>query len=271
MQSTRARDASTPLVSRFLSLRKARREARERFLAGRKAESMYRSRLNQVARQIDNIVRGMAPQGVVTDLSAITSVLNRYAEALGPWAESVASRMISDVSRRDATAWERHGKEIGQALRVEINSAPTGIAMRAALKEQVNEITSLPRKAAERLFKLTTEGITNGARAKEIQAEIMRTGHVTASTARMLARTGVSTTATALTEARARHIGSEGYFWRTSKDRAVRPSHRAMEGKFVRWDDRPTLDGYTGHCGEFANCRCFPEPVLPDRFTGGRR
>ena len=70
----------------------------------------------------------------------------------------------------------------------------------------------------------------------------------------------------AITKARAEHIGSPGYIWRTSKDGAVRPSHRKMEGKLVPWDKPPTLDNYTAHCGEFANCRCFPEPIIPDRF-----
>lgn len=255
-------------IGDFLTLRKARKEARERFLAGRKTESFYRRQLHQVARQVDSLVRGMAPDGVVADASVLISALNRYADILTPWAESVARRMIADVSRRDAAAWEKHGKEIGVVLRREVNSAPTGRAMRAALDAEIENIKSIPRDAAARLFKLTTEAMPDSKRAAEIQQEIMRSGEVSASHARMLARTGVSTTATALTEARARHLGSEGYFWRTSKDRAVRPSHRAMEGKFVRWDDPPTLDNYTAHCGCFANCRCFPEVQIPDRFRG---
>ena len=261
------RDATTPLRQSFLNLRKARRLARERFLAGRKAERHYSRQLSQVARQIDEIVRGLAPDGIIADIGALTRTFTRYADILTPWAESVAGRMIADVSRRDAAAWERHGRQIGQALRREINTAPTGAAMRAALKERVEEITSLPRKAAERLFSLSTEAITTSTRAREIQQDILATGRVSLSTAKMLARTGVSTTATAITKARAEHIGSEGYFWRTSKDGDVRPSHKAMEGKFVRWDSPPTLDGYTSHCGEFANCRCFPEPAIPDKFT----
>jgi SPP1 gp7 family putative phage head morphogenesis protein len=261
-------DASTPTALRqsFLNLRKARRLARERFLAGRKAERYYQRQLAQVARQIRHIVRGMAPEGVVTDIGALTSTLNRYADILTPWGESVVSRMVADVSRRDATAWEQHAREIGQTLRREIASAPTGAAMRQALQDRVQEITSLPRKAAERLFKLTTEAVTTSTRAKEIQQEILASGRVSLATAKMLARTGVSTTATVITKARAEHIGSPGYIWRTSKDGAVRPSHRKMEGKLVPWGKPPTLDNYTAHCGEFANCRCFPEPIIPDRF-----
>lgn len=256
------------LAEQFTKLRRARLLARERFLAGRKGESFYRRNLTQVARQIDAIVRGMAPQGVVTDLDRLLDALNRYADILKPWGESVANQMIADVAKRDAAAWEKHGREIGQALRREIMQAPTGAAMRSLLREQVDEITLLPRKAAERLFRVTTEGLVTGIRAEEIAQQVLATGQVSVGQARMLARTGVSTTATSLTQARAQYMGSEGYTWRTSRDLAVRPSHRKMEGKFIRWDSPPTIDNYTAHCGQFANCRCFPEVQIPDRFRG---
>lgn len=258
-------DASSSTFQ-FNSLRKARIEARERFLAGRKAHTQYAARLKQVANQVGEIVRGLAPDGVIADVSELMAMLNHYADLLPPWANSVASRMIADVSRRDAAAWEKHGKLIGQALRQEIANAPTGVAMRASLAEQVQYITSIPREAAERLHRLTIEGISKGTRATEIASEIMRSGEVAKSSAMRLARTGVSSTATLLTKARAEHIGSEGYIWRTSRDADVRKSHREMEGKFVRWDTPPTLDGFTAHVGQFANCRCFPEPQIPERF-----
>src|SRR5260370_6522627 len=81
-----------PWSGRFLPLRKARQEARERFLAGRKAELQYRIQLRKIAQQVDAIVRGMAPDGIVTDVSALISTLNRYADMLTPWAESVVVR-----------------------------------------------------------------------------------------------------------------------------------------------------------------------------------
>jgi SPP1 gp7 family putative phage head morphogenesis protein len=246
--------------------RKMRQLARERFLAGRKAETQYGIQLRRVARHIGDIVRGVAPQGELFDAEPVMAMLRRYADLLAPWARTVAARMIADVSQRDAAAWSQHGKLIGRALKQEIQGAPTGAAMRKALEEQAEKITSLPRDAAQRLFKLTTEGIVNGTRAKELMPLIMASGDVSRSTAMMLARTGVSTTATALTQARAEYVGSVAYVWRTSKDGDVRPSHKKMEGRAVRWDSPPTLDGWTGHCGTAANCRCFVEPILPDRI-----
>jgi len=260
------RDGSAPLSSRFLPLRKARIEARERFLAGRRAEAQYKVQLRKIAHQVDAIVRGMAPDGVVANMGALVSTLNRYADILTPWAESVASRIIADVSRRDAGAWEKHGKVIGQALRKEIESAPTGQAMREALREQVRLITSLPREAAERVHKLTIEGLTTGRRASEIAKEILESGNIAKSRAMTIARTEVSRTSTALTIARAKYIGATHYQWQTSRDGAVRPSHKAMQGKIVAFDDPPTLDHMTGHAGEFPNCRCFVSPLIPDKF-----
>lgn len=259
------RDASKPSVPPSELLKQFRKEARERFLAGRKAETQYVRHLRAVAVQIDHVVRGMAPDGIIADVDRLVQVLNNYAETLRPWGESVAWRMIQDVAKRDGAAWAQHGRMIGRALQREIQYAPTGEAMRRLLRKRVEQITSIPRAAAERLYKLAGEAQIKGIRASEIAAEILRSGEVSESHAMMLARTGVSSTATALTRARAEYVGSEGYIWRTSKDRDVRLSHRAMEGKFVRWDSPPTLDHYVAHCGEFANCRCFPEVAVPER------
>lgn len=249
-------------------LRKLRKEARERFLAGRRAETQYANRLRQVAKQIDAIVRGMAPDGRLTDAAVLVRTLNRYAEILGPWAETVAKNMLADVAKRDAAAWSQHGKMIGRALRLEIEKAPTGTAMREALGRQVRLITSIPRDAAERVQKLSLEAFTGGVRAKSIAEEILESGQVSRSRAMCIARTEVSRVATALTQARAEYVGSEGYIWRTARDGDVRRSHREMEGKLVKWNDPPVLDEMRGHAGQLPNCRCFPEVVLPERAVG---
>lgn len=172
--------------------------------------------------------------------------------------------MVAEVAARDERSWFRVAEQMGNALRKEIADAPIGQVMRARQDEQVRLITSLPREAAERVHAMTREGITKGWRADQISAEIMKTGEVTKSRADLIARTEVGRTSTLLTQARAEHVGSDGYNWRTAADTDVRASHKAMNGKFVRWDAPPTLDGLTGHAGALPNCRCYCEPVLPD-------
>lgn len=230
----------------------------------RRVELSYAGQLRKVAQQVGAIINGFPP-GDPEAVPTITDMLAKYAELLIPWATATASKMLGEVNRRDEQAWFSHANEISRALREEIRTAPTGAVMQALLAEQVTLIKSLPLDAAKRVHELTLAGIEDGTRAKEIAKEIARSGEVSMNRANLIARTEVARTASALTQARAEHIGSDGYIWRTSKDSDVRHSHREMEGKYVRWDTPPKLsDGTTTHAGQIYNCRCYPEPVIPE-------
>lgn len=233
------------------------------FVQARKAERYYGAQLRKIARHIGELVSGSPPSDILQS-AILGDRLRKYAELIAPWAKSVATRMLADVSRRDREVWRSRSLEIGTLLRREIDDAPTGEVMRGLMAEQVGLITSLPTEAAERVHRLVIEGMSNSTRAASVAEEILRTGLVTKSRATLIARTEVGRAHTTLTQARAEHIGSEGYIWRTAHDSDVRPSHRRMEGKFVEWGTPPTLDGLTGHAGALPNCRCYCEPVIPE-------
>lgn len=243
-----------------------RRLARQRFVRARIAEVAYRRQLSQVARHVGSVVKGFAPGGRIERMPELQETLRAYATILRPWARSVIARMQAEVSQRDLKAWKELTTEMGRNLRNEIASAPTGIEMKTLMELDVELITSLPLEAARRVHRLTQEGIINSTRASEIQMEILRTGQVTLGRAKTIARTEVARTASTLTEARATYIGSEGYFWRTSGDSDVRPEHRKLNGKFFRWDDPPVSGsrGERAHAGQIYNCRCYPDPVIPE-------
>ncbi|AHX12932.1 head morphogenesis protein [Dyella jiangningensis] len=192
-------------------------------------------------------------------------MLQRYSEALTGWATRTATRMLVEVDARDRLSWAELAGEMSRELRREIQAAPTGELFQALLNEQVTLIKSIPLDAAQRVHELTIKGLEDSTRASEIAKEIGRSGEVATSRANLIARTEVARTASTLTQSRAEHVGSEGYIWRTSGDLDVRDSHKQMNGKFVRWDDPPTLsDGTKTHAGQIYNCRCYPEPVLPE-------
>lgn len=243
-----------------------RRLARQRFVRARIAEVAYRRQLSHIARHVGTVVKGFAPGGVVERMPELQEALRAYAAILRPWARSVVGRMQAEVSQRDLKAWKDLTTEMGRNLRNEIASAPTGIEMKTLMELDVELITSLPLEAARRVHRLTQEGIINSTRASEIQMEILRTGQVTLGRAKLIARTEVARTASTLTEARATYIGSEGYFWRTSGDSDVRPEHRKLNGKYFRWDDPPVSGsrGERAHAGQIYNCRCYPDPVIPE-------
>jgi SPP1 gp7 family putative phage head morphogenesis protein len=239
-----------------------RKGKRSRWQAAKGAESAYNSRLLAVAREIGNIVKGYGPDRP----DPLIKALEKYSELITPWAKSVAEYMIADVNRRNERAWKETSQEIGRALRMEIRHAPTGEAFTKLMNLQVGLIKSIPLDAAKRVHGLTTEALVTGERAKSIAAEIMATEHVSKAKAMLIARTEVARTASVLTESRARFVGSEGYIWRSSGDGDVRPTHQEMNGKYVRWDSPPKTDKGVGpyHAGCGPNCRCYPDPVIPE-------
>mgnify|MGYP003385241200 CR=1 FL=1 len=244
-----------------------RAESREElrgFAQVTRAEQEYGRLLRKIGAHVDNLVKlfkgGLVPEGDV----ALSEALNNYATHLDGYARVVASRMLNDVSRRNKQAFVKLAKELGTGLREEIAGADTGAVMRALMSEQVHLITSLPREAAQRVHTLAMTALSDGSRAKEMVAEIMRTGEVTRNRATLIARTETARASSVFTQARATEVGSDGYIWRTARDTDVRPSHKKMEGKFVRWDTPPRLeDGTVTHAGQIYNCRCYAEPVIP--------
>ena len=129
---------------------------------------------------------------------------------------------------------------------------------------QVNLIKSLPRQAALQVHELALGAMTDGQRAAGLVDSIIALGSKTRSRAMLIARTEVGRVSGEMTKARAMTAGSDGYIWRSAEDRDVRPSHKKMNGRFVKWNEPPTLDNLTGHAGCLPNCRCYIEPVIPD-------
>lgn len=242
-----------------------RQRKRQLLTKARNAESSYRLKLRQVAKQVGVLVKGFAPKGKILDMPALQKALRDYAELITPWAKAVSAAMLADVNARTARSWRELSREMGQELGRELTTAPTGARTQELMEEQVTLIKSLPLQAAERVHDLAMQALLDGTRAEQVAKDIYATTTVTESRARLIARTEVARTASVLTQARAEYAGSEGYIWRTSGDADVRESHEEMEGKYVRWSEPPLLsDGTRTHAGQIYNCRCYSEPLFPD-------
>lgn len=247
--------------------RKVLARERQAFSKARNAEASFARQLRTVAKTIGDIVDAF-PVADPASVPPIRRSLEKYSELLKPWAQAAAQRMSLEVARRDEKAWQKVAATMSRNLRQELRSAPIGNVLREYMAEQVHLITSLPLDAAQRVHKLTIEAQEDSSRFNEIAKEIRRTSAVSRSRANLIARTEVARTASAITMTRAEHVGSEGYIWRTAEDSDVRESHRRMNGKYVEWDKPPTLsDGTTTHAGMIYNCRCYPEPVIPDTIN----
>ena len=229
-------------------------------------EQRYALQLRKVAEQVGSIISPFTP-GDMSQVPTIEQLLKAYSDMLKGWATQTASNMLMDVALRDEQTWQVLAKDLSRGLREEIRNAPTGRVMRQLLADQVDLIQSIPLEAAQRVHRLTLEGLEDSTRASEIAKEIMRTEEVTTSRAVLIARTETARTATTLTQARAESIGADSYIWRTSGDGAVRSDHKKLDGKIFQWNDPPVADERSGeraHPGCIWNCRCFAEPIIPD-------
>ena len=232
------------------------RDAASAFVASRAAERAYERKLRSAAGRVRTTLATTKPEQA-------EKALREYAELIGPWAAQSAATMLATVDRKNRDSFLREAARAGIDMRILLASSGVGYAVQDRIAENVRLIKSIVTHSADEVAKLVQESMATGMRAEDLAKRIERVGEVSKSRARTIAATEVSKAGTALTRARAESVGSEGYIWRTARDGAVRDSHRMMEGKFVRWDSPPTLDGMTGHAGEFPNDRCYPEPVIP--------
>lgn len=229
----------------------------------RRGESEYARQLRKVARIVGGIAEQMS-EADYGNAERVAQALRQYADMVTPWAQDVARRMIETTAKRERRAWESMAQEMSRELRRELMNAPTGLARHNLLADQVKLIRSLPLEAAEKVHEIVGEAMLQGTRPEQLIDKIKALGNITRNRAELIARTEVARASSTLVQARAEHVGSKEYIWRTSRDGAVRPSHKKMEGVVVRWDSPPTLDGFTAHAGCSPRCRCFPAPVLPN-------
>jgi len=255
------------LVHKRVTHDKETRREKAAFEKVRIAETRYSMRLRSLARHVGEIVAAFDPDDPEA-VRKMRDVLDAYAHAIQPWARSVARFMLADVSRRDEQAWKETTKRMSLGVREELRRADTGRAAHQLMQEQVDLITSIPREAADRVHALAMEGLVSAARFTEVRNDLLRTTHVTVSRANLIARTEVGRAATTFQQARAEAVGSEEYVWRSAEDSDVRPLHRKLNGHTYRWDDPPVSgeNEERSHPGAIYNCRCYAEPILPERI-----
>lgn len=225
------------------------------FAASRAAERAYARQLRSVAERVQTILATSQPEDAV-------KALTDYAKAITPWATQAATTMVRMADKKNYQAFERAAARAGLDMRVLLHSPGVGAMFQERVAENIKLIRSIVTHSRDKVAEIVQESLISGTRAEALAKEIEKAGEVSAARARVIAATEVSKAGTALTRARAEDVGSEGYIWRTAGDGGSRASHRAMEGRFVKWSEPPTLDHMKGHAGEFPNCRCYPEPVL---------
>lgn len=197
-------------------------------------------------------------------------------EPFNSFAYSAVRRMVTPIAIQNMKTWRKAAKKstknpyLYKLLMREINNGLKN-DINIQIEENANLIKTLPTDVAKKVTKDIEEMALKGMRASEI-AKVIReqTDKHSRASAKLIARTEVSKTTTALTKARCDNLDLHWYVWRTAEDGdRVRKSHRIMEGVLVNWNEPPSPEALAGeksvgnyHAGNIWNCRCYPEPLI---------
>ena len=197
-------------------------------------------------------------------------------EPFNSFVYSAVRRMVTPIAVQNMRTWRMAAKKatknpgLYRMLMSEINQGLKS-DIEIQIEENASLIKTLPTDVAKKVTKNIEEMALKGMRASEI-AKVIReqTDKHSRASAKLIARTEVSKTTTALTKARCDNLDLHWYVWRTAEDGdRVRKSHRIMEGVLVNWNEPPSPEALVGeksvgnyHAGNIWNCRCYPEPLI---------
>ena len=197
-------------------------------------------------------------------------------EPFNSFVYSAVRRMVTPIAVQNMRTWRMAAKKatknpsLYRMLMSEINQGLKS-DIEIQIEENASLIKTLPTDVAKKVTKDISDMALKGMRASEI-AKVIReqTDKHSRASAKLIARTEVSKTTTALTKARCDNLDLHWYVWRTMEDGdRVRKSHRIMEGVLVNWNEPPSPEALVGeksvgnyNAGNIWNCRCYPEPLI---------
>ena len=237
------------------------------------------------------IIPQTPPQEIIRLLSiyATSSAYKDYCDKLALSITTQVDKVVSKTWRQAAQKAGR-GNEIYNAILTDLKTPKGGVfyeIVRANAKliktfpnDMANDIGNFlyhNRTAEEAAFYISEQS-RQGRRSSDITNDLLKKfPDIAKQRLQLIARTEVSKTQSALTQARALSLGLNWYIWRTSSDARVRSSHEHMEGVLINFNDPPNPEALDTkgrkdkqgnqksygnyHAGNIFNCRCYEEVV----------
>lgn len=238
-----------------------------------KVEAEYRKALEVLCDIFDHIAKS---SGADQEKYRRKMLNFQNSKAFDNYIESIVRRMVTPISVANMRTWRLASKKSTKGLliykllkdEVDVNG---NYIFEDQIRENVGLIKTLPSDVADKVVRDIVDEAIKGKRARTIETVIReQTDKHSRASARLIARTEVSKTTTAITKARSEDLDLKWYVWRTALDGdRVRKSHRNMEGVLVAWSNPPSPEKLVGekdvgnyHAGNIWNCRCYPEPLI---------
>ncbi|KAA6459652.1 hypothetical protein DYQ86_16160 [Acidobacteria bacterium AB60] len=245
---------------------------RDPFAASRRIEAAFEREIRQMLREA--LPKKRADQSFEEWIAELQAMSRDT--MFRPAAQNIARRMVSRMNAinlkawQDAARWSSHNRLMYRLLQREM-AGPIGQRFNSIIAQNAELISSVPAEVAQRLSARLARAQQRSVRYETMAAQMrVEFPRLTDWRIRVIARTEVAKASTALTEVRSQSIGINWFVWRTSKDGAVRLSHRNLEGVLMSWDDPPSPEQLVGQHstlghylpGNCPNCRCTPFPLM---------
>jgi len=193
--------------------------------------------------------------------SNIEQKLNGQSEKLDKYAKRIARNSITRGAKFHRKKWV---SQINKLAGIDVRSILRDKNIEALLLDKIEKnvelIKTLQPQYLEQVREAVTEGINRGDDFFSIRERLEQIESTNSRyRPKLIARDQMNKLTGDLNQFRQQDLGIKEYRWRTVGDSAVRPSHKANNGKTFSWVSPPPS---TGHPGQDINCRCVAEPVF---------
>jgi SPP1 gp7 family putative phage head morphogenesis protein len=221
------------------------------------------------------ILSSKLPVGVRLAITLSEDRVNRMFDKVNASLSEILPQQIADrldaESFFDKTLWKTDLtiKRQVRAIKVqpELNSEQRALVSKEYSTNLRRYIKDWTEQEIFKLRKRVQKTAISGERYAKLADTIQRSYEVSKSKAKFLARQETNLMLTKFQESRYRSAGSAGYYWQCvhgTRLHPVRPMHKALDGKYISWDNPPQTNknGDRNHAGEDYNCRCGRRVVI---------
>ena len=228
------------------------------------------NRLVESLNQIDN------QRKIELNLDSWVDSVDDIMESLKVWGMAKASEMLAVITLKASQIGDWNTKQFKQSIKTVVGVDPISknqgyqTLIQSWSKENSRLITSIQANLLDDVAGVTQRGMSAGKSINDISKEIKDRYGVTKSRARTIARTETGKLNGNLTKQRNQELGIKTYYFITSNDERVRPSHRELHNLLCKWGDdtvcsrdggktwikRKSIGAFVGAPGQDINCRC---------------
>ncbi len=160
--------------------------------------------------------------------------------------------------------WLKLGRELADRI-----LAVLGQPRLDADRPSIDLIRGTTPEQRAQLWGILKTGSAQGVRHEDLIGQVQDVTGFGESRSRLIARDQTVKHNAAVASAQARALGVTRYRWRTVRDEAVRPMHKALNGQIFTYGQPPITNknGDRNEPGQDFQCRCSAEPII-ELFAG---